>query len=115
LQFDYKIRKSSWRLWTSAARWIHSRTADVHVHHLAKHIIRELLNGGNVLEAGVRNEDVDAAELGDRLVDHALHGGLVADVDADAERGGQRGGDRLRAGAVQVGNHDARACECMAR
>ena len=73
---------------------------DVDVHHLPPLLerdLRERPHRQGCVEAGVVDQDVQAAVPVERLVDHPLHVLLVRDIRADAALG-----------RVQVGDHDRR-------
>src|SRR5439155_25633008 len=89
------------------AREEHRR--DVDVHHLPPLLERDLLERPHLerrVEAGVVDEDVDAAAAGNGLVDQPLDVGLVGHVDRQPDAVLERA--RRLVCPAQVRDHDAR-------
>ena len=94
------------------AREEHAEHVDVH--HLAPLVDGDLVERAHRqrrVQAGVVDEDVDAAARLDGVRRHALDRRLVRDVDRQADT--VRVGGRRRLGALEVGDHDPRALGCQ--
>jgi hypothetical protein len=74
---------------------------EVHRDHVVPLLGGELGHRAGAADAGVGDDDIDLAELGDRLRDRGLHRGAVADVGRDGERASPGLLDELR-GLLQL-------------
>ena len=91
------------------------RSVEIHAHeplvivpvHGQQHVQLHPAEDGRVVD-----QEVDAAELGDRAVGHGSGGSRIGDVDRHGERpaapAGDPGGNLLGAGGVDVGDHHRR-------
>ncbi|MNT38409.1 hypothetical protein D3C72_1745990 [compost metagenome] len=82
--------------------------------HLLPVRVGEVFDRVDDLDAGVRDQDVDTAVGGRDLVDALVHGVFAGDVHRHAHCLAARlldfAGNGVRAGLVQVGDRDGRAC-----
>ena len=68
----------------------------------------KLIDGGDGLNSGIRDQDIDAPERRDRLRHAIRGGGCIGDIDGDPDRppgSAKLGGGRLGASLVEVGDH----------
>ena len=70
--------------------------ADVDAHHEVETLGRGLEDGLRPDGAGVVDQNVEAAELGDGALDQVANGVLIAHVGGDCERAPARGADGVR-------------------
>ena len=83
------------------------QTLDIHRIDASVAFARDLDDGSEIKNPGVVDENVDAAELGNRSGDHGVDRGLIGDVEleADGVRSELRR-DGLRALFIQIGDDD---------
>ena len=70
--------------------------ADVDSHHQVEALRRSLEDGLRPDGAGVVDQNVEAAELGDGALDQVANGVLIADIGGDGEGAPARGADGVR-------------------